>query len=337
VDPVYRMSYNESPLGPAPSVIAAIRQAAPELGLYPPMGDESLRQALAHTLGRGLSEAHFFTGCSGYEALEFVARAFLRPGQEMIISPPTFEVYRRLAQLQGAEVVEVPLHRPNYEPDIAAILAAITERTRLLLLCNPNNPTGTIMTAEAMAWLVRELPDHVLLVTDEVYHHFVTRSDFPDSLGYVLAGKPVIVIHTFSKAYGLAGLRLGYAVASPEIADEVGGLQRAFHQSRLALAAGLAALQDQAHLRANVQAVVEGRAWLVEQFERLDLPYLPSQTNFIMVQTPGPAQAIAEALLDWGVIVRAMPGELDHWLRVSVSRPEGNRRFIEGLTAQLKG
>jgi histidinol-phosphate aminotransferase len=344
VEVVYHLGYNESPLGPSPQVVEAIQQAAGDLGYYPPMGDESLRRALAETVGRGLTEDHFFTGCSGYEVIELAARAYLEPGDvhiersrdEVIISPPTFDAYRKIVKIQGATVVEVPLLRPEFVPDVDGILAAVTDHTRFVLVCNPNNPTGTMMNAAAMDRLVQELPDRVLLIADEVYFHFVTSTDFPDTLQYVLERKNIIIIHSFSKAYGLAGLRLGYGIARPDIANHIGGLHRGFHQNQLALAAGIAALKDQDHLERNVKTALEGKRWLGEQFNRLGLTCWPSETNYVVVETPQPAKDVAEFLLTYGVMVRPLKDDLDHCLRISITVPEGNQRFIEGLTAFLE-
>ena len=335
LDTVYRMSHNESAYGPSPQAQAAIQKATTNLGLYPPMGDEVLRRALAEVWGRGLTPDNFFTGCSGYESLELLGRTFIRPGDEVIVLPPSFGAYNKIAAIQGGKAIEVPLTQPDFQPDIAAILAAINDKTRMLILCNPNNPTGTIMPAKTMETLMQALPEHVLLVSDEVYFHFVQDAQFPDSVQYVLDEKNIVLIHSFSKAYGMAGLRLGYGIAKPEIANQVGGLHRGFHQNRLALAAGVAALADQDHLQKNVQVVLEGKTWLYEQFDQLDLSYWPSQTNFLMVELPGPAKAVAEKLLAYGVMVRAMDGEFERYLRVSLSTPEANAQFIKGLSEIL--
>ena len=333
IEPVYRMSYNESPLGPSPKVVAAIQEAAATIGDYPPMGDEVLRQALAKTWGRGLTADHFFTGCSGYETLELVTRAYLQPGDEMIISPPTFGVYNKIAALQEAKVVSVPLEPPDFMPDIDGILAAVTPRTRLLMICNPNNPTGTMMAGSDMHNLVRSLPSHVTIVADEVYCDFVTAKEYyPDTLYYVLEGYPVIRTQTFSKAYGIPGVRLGYAIAPPEIANYVGGFHRGFHQNRLALAAGVAALTDQAHLQKNVQTALEGKQWLYAQLDRLGLSYIPSQTNFVVVRLHQDATAVAKALYPYGVMVKPLNTTgLENCLRVTISVPAANEQFIRGL------
>ena len=332
LDVVYRMSHNESPLGPSPKVIEAITEAAQDLGHYPTMGDEILRQTLAETFGRGLTPDHFYSGCSGYETIELVARAYLEAGDEVIVSPPTFGAYYKVIAAEGAKAVDVPLLKPSYTPDIDGILNAVTDKTRFVMICNPNNPTGHIMPAEQMDRLVRELPDHVMIIADEVYYHFVTDEQFPDSIQYVVDNKNVIVIHTFSKAYGLPGLRMGYGVAKPEIANRVGGLHRGFHQNKLNLAAGVAALKDQEHLKRNVQAVIDGREWIQNQLDRLDLAYWPATANYLVVDLNRPAQEVIQLLQSKGVLVRPMAGEgLENHIRVTTTVSEGNALFIESL------
>ena len=332
VEDVYRMGYNESPLGPSPKVVAAIRMAAAALGYYPPMGDERLRGALAQTWGRGLTADHFFTSCSGYEAIELVARAYIRPGDEVIVCPPTFGVYTKIVELEHGQVIEVPLTTPDFLPDVDQILAAVNAQTRLLIICNPNNPTGTMLPAADWDRLLQSLPEHVLVVADEVYCHFVESPDFPDTIRHVLAERPVVMIETFSKAYGLAGLRLGYGIAPPHIASAIDGIRRGFHQNRLSLIAGVTALADQEHLRGNVQAALDGKKYLYQQFDKLDLAYIPSQTNFVVVDIGRPVDELLEHLKSLGVLVKkqTLPG-IEHGVRVSVSTQGGNEAFIAGL------
>ncbi len=337
---VYRMSFNESAYGPSPNVVAALQAAAAQIGDYPDFGDEVLRHALAEVWGRGLTPDYFFTGSSGFDTVELVTRAFLQAGDEVLISPPTFGIYAKLAAQEGATAVSVPLRQPSFTPDVDGLLTAVTERTRLLILCNPNNPTGTIMPAADMERLVNNLPDHVIIVADEVYRHFVTDPDYPDTLAYILAGKPIIMIQSFSKAYGMAGMRLGYAIAPPAIANYVAGFMRGFHHNHLALVAGVTALRDPDHLQKNIDAALTGKAYLMAQFDRLGLAYLPSQTNFIVVKLPAShnAAAVADALLPFGVMVRPLKDEgLENCLRVSVSTPAGNEQFIRGLEKVIWG
>ncbi len=340
VDTVYIMHQNENPYGPSPKVVEAIQQEATQIGYYPTMSDVRLREALCAHWGKDrdgrLTADHFFTGCSGYEALELLTRAYLRPGHQVIIAPPTFGVYKKMAAIQGAETVEVPLRQPSFTPDVDAILAAVTEKTKIVLLCNPNNPTGTIMPAADMDRLVNELPDSVLIVSDEVYIQFVTSSDFPDSLQYVLDDRNVALIHTFSKAYGMAGLRLGYGIAPPRLANQIGGLQRGFHQNRLAMAAGIAAVEDQAHVQECVRKLLQSKEEIYAELDALDIHYWPSQTNYILFQPSRPAAQVVEKIMEQGVIVRAQQGEIADCIRVSVGTPEGNRAFITGLKAALE-
>ncbi len=330
---VYPMANNENPLGPSPHVIEAIQAAAPTLSYYPDYSDIALRRAICGALGRGLTPAHIFTGCSGFEALELIARAFLRPGDEVILSPPTFSgAYRKVTEPLGAKIVNVPLTRQTFAYRPEAVLRAVNDRTRLIMLCNPNNPTGTVSRAEAMDELMRGLPDHVVVVADEVYHHFVAAPDFPDSIGYALAGHNIVIAHSFSKAYGLAGLRLGYGIAKPEIANAIAGLHRGFHQNKLALAAGIAACQDQAHVRRCVDFLRGEVAWLCAQFDRLDIKYWKPATNFILFETRMPAENLNERLREGGFLLRAQTrNDMPFGMRVSASTRSNNQAFIKTL------
>ncbi len=334
---LYPLANNENPLGPSPRVIEAIQAAAPSLSYYPAYTDIALRQAICQALGRGLSADYIFTGCSGFESLELIARAFLRPGDEVILSPPTFSgAYRKVAEPLGAKVIEVPLVPETFLYRPQAVLSAISESTKLIMLCNPNNPTGTIISAAAMDELMRNLPDHVLVVADEVYHHFVDAPEFPDSIHYALAQKNIVIAHSFSKAYGLAGMRLGYGIAKPEIANYIAGLHRGFHQNKLALAAGIAACQDQGHVRRCVDFLRGEVAWLCRQFDRLDVKYWSPATNFILFETPIPADDLNQQLLKRGFLLRAQAGNnLPFAIRVSAGTRESNQAFIAALAEIL--
>lgn len=336
VDHFHRLAYNESAYGPSPKVVEAMRAAAPNVGMYPSMRDDGLRHKLADLYQRGLTPQHFYTGCSGYETLEMAGRAFLRPGDEIIIMPPTFGVYNRIALFQGCSVKEVPLDPTTYTPDVDALLKAITPQTRAIVLCNPNNPTGTVMTQAQMDQLMNNVPAHVLIISDEVYFHFVRDEQFPDSLQYVLDGKNIIVVHTFSKGYGLAGMRIGYAIAPPKIASFARKFYRGFHLNALQLAAAMTALDDPLHLQKNVQAGIEGREFFYEHCDRLDLHYWESQTNFVLMELPCPANDVVEKMMYHGVMVRAIGNLPPNYLRVSVGTPEANAACVNALEAALQ-
>lgn len=335
--PLVRLQNNENPLGPSPLVLEAINAVAPSLSYYPSFSDLALRRAIVDLLGRDLTPQHIFTGCSGFEALELIMRAALLPGDELILSSPTFAgAYKKVALPLGASVIDVPLEAETfrYRPD--AVLDAITERSKIVMVCNPNNPTGSLVSAAAMDRLMRGLPDHVLVVADEVYHHFVDDSDFPVSLDYVLQGRNIVIVHSFSKAYGMAGMRLGYGIAKSEIANTIAGLQRGFHQNKLALAAGIAACRDQGHVRRVVAYLREETRWVCAQFDRLDIRYWPPAANFILFETRLPAEALQGALRARGFLLRGQSRNgLPYGMRLSLGTRESNSAFVDALEGIL--
>ncbi|MCB0062551.1 MAG: aminotransferase class I/II-fold pyridoxal phosphate-dependent enzyme [Caldilineaceae bacterium] len=334
---IHKLSSNENPRGPSPLVVTAIQTAATTLNSYPPRGDESLRQALVTTYQRALTLEHFFCANSGSEVLQSICRTFLQPGDDYLICSPTFGAYVRFAGAQGANAIDVPLRAGDFSYDIDAILAAVTERTRLFFLCNPNNPTGTIMPASDFATLLARLPAHVTVVADQVYEHYVTRADFPDTIADVLAGKPIIIVNTFSKGYGLAGLRLGYAVASPAHTAQLRRQVRNFHLSSIALAAGVAALADQAYMHESARLATEGKDYLYGELERLNVQTWPSEGNFLLIRPDLPAQQVHDGLLTRGVMVRPMDTfGYPEGLRVTVGSTEANAAFIAALEEVLQ-
>ncbi|MBN1995695.1 MAG: histidinol-phosphate transaminase [Anaerolineae bacterium] len=336
LDDVIKLASNESPFSPSPLAVKAMQEAAVELNRYPPMGDESLREALAQTIGRGTTPDHFVTGNGGCDILSMLAAGFLKEGDECVICRPTFPVYEITARRVGANMVYADLHPEHYTYDVEAILGALTGRTRIIYLCNPNNPTGTTLTAEQMETLVNNVPANVLMVADEVYYHFVTTADYPDTLAYVHQGKNVVILHSFSKVYSLAGLRLGYAIAPPEIARYLSRARESFHLNQIVFAGGIAALQDTEYIKKTIELILSGRSWLMEQLLGLDMPVWPSQSNFILFKPPFPAALVSERLLQHGVIVRPMSQfYLPTHLRVTVGLPEENERFVVALRESL--
>ncbi len=336
LEDVIKMASNESALGPSPLAVEAVQQAATTLNRYPPMGDEDLRAALAESFGEGFEPDNFFTGNGGCDVLSMTAASLLNPGDECIICRPTFPVYDITARRVGASVVYVDLDPDHFTYDVEAILSAVTERTRLVYICSPNNPTGTTITAQQMETLVNNMPSHVVIIADEVYYHFVTTDDYPDSLAYVREGKNVVVLHSFSKAFGLAGLRLGYAVAPTEIARYLSRARESFHLSKQTLVGGIAGLQDKDHIEKTVALTVNGRNWLHQQLSELGMQVWASQGNFVLFKPPFPPAECSERLLKRGVIVRPMTQfYLPTHLRVTVGLPEENERFIAVLQESL--
>lgn len=334
LDTVYQLSQNENPLGPSPKVVEAINNIAPTLSYYPDYSDLELREAIVEALGHdGLTPEHIYTGCSGFESLELMGRAFVQAGDEMIVSSPSFVgAYEKISLPLGAKVVDVPLVPDTWEYRVDNVLNAITDKTKLIMVCNPNNPTGTVMPQEKMDALMDGVPDHVLVISDEVYWHFVEDESFPNSIQYALDGKNIVVIHSFSKAYGLAGMRLGYGIAKPDIANYISGLHRGFHQNKLSMAAGVAASKDQEYLNYAIDYLRTEQKWVTEQFDRLDIKYWKPSANFILFETKLTATDLTEKMRERGILLRPQDRNgMPYGMRVSLGTHEANEAFITAL------
>lgn len=332
---VVKLNSNENPLGPSPRAVAAIREALPELSRYPAVGAAQLRQGLAARLGRELTSENFFTGNGASEVLTMIVQGFLGQGDESIICRPTFPMYETLTRRHGGTPVWADLDA-DFCYNVDRVLAAITDRTRLIFICCPNNPTGMVMTPARADRLVHEVPPGVVIVFDEPYRAFATDVEFPDTLRYMQQGRDVIVTSTFSKVYGLAGLRVGYAVARQEIARHLRRFQHTFHHSRLMLRGALAALDDDEHVRRTQELVTAERDWLQARLGELGLFHIPSQTSFITLRPGYPAQTVYERMLQQGVIIRPLERfYMPDFIRVTVGTRSENERFLEVLKKTL--
>lgn len=328
-----KLASNENPLPPSPRVLEALRASLETLNRYPDGSGYSLRQALGKR--HGVSPDGIILGNGSNELLELLARAFVGPGEEVVFPHPSFVVYPLIVQAVGGGRVVVPLR--DHRVDLPGMVRAITPRTKLIFIANPNNPTGTIVTAEEVEAFMAEVPDRVIVVFDEAYVDFAQGPDFPDSLASLRQGRRVVVLRTFSKIAGLAGLRVGYGIADPECVGLLHRIRQPFNVNSLAQVAALAALADEAHARRAVETVERGRRELYRAFEALGLRYVPSRANFVLVEVPD-AAAIYQALLREGIIVRPMIAfSLEQSLRVTVGTPEENARLIAGLEKALGG
>lgn len=328
---VIKLASNENPLGPSPRAVAAIRAALPELFRYPRIADEELRARLAERLGPNIGPEHIATGNGATELLALISQGFIDEGDEAIICPPTFPMYEIFIRRRGGRPVGVNL-TVDYGYDVEAILAAITPRTRLIFICSPNNPTGTIMTQAEADRLMAGVPDRVVVVFDESYLAFVDRDDHVKAIEYVRAERSVILLRSFSKAHGLAGLRVGYAIAHPTLAEYLWRSRLPFHLGSLALVGAMAALDDVDHVSRTRELIIAERAKLVNRLKDLGLFVVPSQSNFIIFRPGYDPQTVYEHLLRRGVIVR--PADffyMPDFIRVSVGTPEQNERFIAAL------
>ena len=328
---IIKLASNENPLGPSPKALEAMHAALERAHFYPDGGGYYLREAIAQK--NGLRRENIILGCGSNEIIEFLGHAFLRPGDEVVTSQHAFAVYRLMAQLFGARTVEAP-ERPGFVHDLDAMLAAITPRTRQVFIANPNNPTGTIVSGAEIDSFMTRVPDDVTVIFDEAYHEFLDNP--PDTLRYVREGRNVIVLRTFSKIQGLANLRIGYGMATPEMIDILQKTRQPFNVNGIAQAGAIAGLSDLEHQARTKAVTKEGRGYLQAAFAGMGVKFVPSYGNFVLAQV-GNGQAVFEALLRKGIIVRGMGSyKLPEWIRVSVGTMSENRRFISALGEVLK-
>jgi histidinol-phosphate aminotransferase len=330
---ITKLSSNENPLGPAPRAVAAMQQAAANLHRYPDAGSQALRAALARRFELAPEMVMCTNGSD--EAVFLTCLAFLSPGDEAVMAHGSFISYYLRTLEMGATAVRVPL--ANYTHDLDAMTAAVTKHTRLLLVCNPNNPTGTASTAVQMQRLLERVPDDVLVVVDEAYVEFVDRPDYPDMLAELRAGRRnLLVLRTFAKIYGLAGVRLGYAFGHPDVIAYLDRARPTFNVNALAQAAGLAALEDDEHLHNSRTHAAACRPVFERELRALGLEPIPSQTNFVAVAVPGDDSDITAALLEHGFTVTPLGGwGIPGHIRISYGTHEENARFFQALRAVL--
>jgi histidinol-phosphate aminotransferase len=329
---IIKLASNENPLGPSPLAVAAMRQALETAHFYPDGGGFHLRNAIAEMFG--LTRENVVLGNGSNEIIELLFHTFTRPGiHEIVTARHAFAVYTLMAQLFGVRAVIVD--DVDFTPDLPAILRAVTPQTRLIFLASPNNPTGTRVTNEALDAFLRDLPQRVIAVLDEAYYEFLDNP--PDTVGYVKRGARVVLMRTFSKIQGLAGLRIGYGLASAEIANLLQRARQPFNANSIAQAGAIAGLADLDHQRKTKAITDEGRVVLETAFARMGLKYVPSAANFVLVHV-GDGGEVFKRLLKKGVIVRSMVSyHLPEYIRVSVGTPEQNARFLAELPAALEG
>jgi histidinol-phosphate aminotransferase len=324
---IIKLASNENPLGPSPKALVAMRETLERAHFYPDGGGYYLREAIAQKMG--LERSNVILGSGSNEIIEFVGKAFLDPGDDVVVSRHAFVVYKLMATLFGARTIEVP--DPGYAHDLDAMAAAITPRTKEIFIANPNNPTGTLCSQEAIDRFMERVPEHVVVVFDEAYYEFLPEP--PDTLKFVREGRNVVVLRTFSKIQGLANLRIGYGLAKAELIDVLQKTRQPFNANGIAQAGALAGLQDDEHQQRTRELTWEGRDFLQKEFGAMGLEYVPSHANFVLVKV-GDGKAVFNALMKKGVIVRDMNAYgLPEWIRVSVGTMEQNRRFLAELAA----
>jgi len=329
---IVKLASNENPLGPSASVIAACEKAAREITRYPDANGFELKRAIAEKFG--LQANQLTLGCGSNDVLDLVARTFLTKGTSAVFSQYAFVVYAIATQACGARAIVTPAK--NWGNDLDAILAAIEADTRVVFIANPNNPTGTWLNKTELQNFLRKVPENVVIVLDEAYTEYVESADFPNGLLLLKEFPNLIVTRTFSKAYGLAALRVGYAASNPQIADLLNRVRAPFNVTSMGLAAATAALADDEYLVRSRALNCQGMAQIVEGLNRLGLKFIPSAGNFITVELPGDVMAIYNKLLREGVIVRPLqPYKMLNHLRISIGLPEENAKFLNALPRVL--
>ncbi len=328
---ILRASFNETPLGPSPRALRAIREFLPDIHLYPEGSYKSLRAKLAKLWGR--EAENFIIGDGTDEVITLLAQTFVNPGDEVIIGEPTFGAYRLGVAIQGGVIVPAPLLKFQY--DLEVFLNAVSGRTRLLYLCNPNNPTGAYIDKKSLEAFLNRLPGHVLVVLDEAYADYAEAEDFPPGNDY-LDRYNIIVLRTFSKMYGLAGLRIGYGLANRGIIYNLNRVREPFNVNQLAAVAAEAVLDDSEYLELSRQTNRQGKTYLYRRLTEMGLNFSATEANFIWLEIGADSKQLVADMLAEGITVRGgYAFNNPEWIRYTISRQEENERFVRTLEIVL--
>ena len=327
-----KLASNENPFGPSPKAKEALIAAIPNLHRYPDGRGYYLKKALAEKLGLDMTQIVLGNGSN--EIIELAVRTFMRPGHTAVFSDPTFLVYSKVVQGAGGKTTRIPLN--NLQHDLTGLVRAVDENTRLLFLDNPNNPTGSLVDADDLRRFMKDLPGTTVLILDEAYRDFVRERELVDPGEWIEGDRPVIALRTFSKVYGLAGLRVGYGLTHRELVDYLDRVRQPFNVNTLAQIGALAALRDDEFQRKTVEAAWAGLDWLGAELDKMGLKHYPSQTNYFMIETTRPASEVSDLMLREGVIVRSLASYgLENIIRINVGLIEENQRFITSLKKVL--
>ncbi|MEM8529117.1 MAG: histidinol-phosphate transaminase [Bacteroidota bacterium] len=335
---VYKLSSNENPIGMSPKALDAIKEYSQNLHRYPDNTDIRLRRALAKDFDYQLDVNQFIAASSGSEIIDLLARAFLREGDEVLISTPSFVPYNMFSAWSGATVIDVPLKGKHYELDVEGLLCAINNRTRIIFLTSPNNPTGTYLSKAILDTFLAQVPPDVLIVFDEVYRHFADAEDYVTALPYLKKYPNLVAINSFSKTYGLAAMRVGYCYTSLEVAHYVRQICKPFLIPQLSLEAAIAALKDDEFVKKTVKLVKKERLFLSHSFEQLGIDFLPSQANFFLIEPPIPSDKFVEYLMQAGIMTRPADNfGAKGKVRISIGTREANERLVEVMSELTAG
>jgi histidinol-phosphate aminotransferase len=330
---IIKLASNENPVGPSPRAKAAMRRAVGEMQLYP---DDNCCYLKARLAGKfGVEPDWIILGNGSVEIFLFAAQAYVGPTESVVFSDGAFIMYKIATQIVGGQTVSTPMK--NYAHDLEAMADAIQPNTRLLFIANPNNPTGTMVGKAEFDRFMSRVPGHVLIVVDEAYREYISDPDYPDAFKYLRDGRNVIITRTFSKIYGLAGLRIGYAFARPELLQDITKMRLPFNVSRMAQIAALAAIDDEAHVRHSMQVNDAGKEYLYAALRKMGLKFVPSYANFVLVDFGRDASPLFEKLQRKGVIARPVREYgFPNALRISIGTDPQNRKLVRSLKAVLK-
>lgn len=330
IEGAIKLASNENPLGPSKKAMAAIRKGLLKVQRYPDGAGYYLTEALAERWK--VPPSQVIIGNGSNEIIELLIRTFILPGDEALMADPSFSLYRLVVTTGHGKAVQVPLKEGRHDLDRMA--KGVTAKTKLIFICNPNNPTGTIVRRKEVERFISKIPKRILIIFDEAYAEFATDPEFPQTIPFIREGAPLIALRTFSKIYGLAGLRIGYGISRPEVVDYMNRVRQPFNTNLPAQQGALAALSDEAHVARSLANNAAGMKYLTAAFREIGISYLPSETNFICFDLggadPSAGKKVYGALLRKGVIIRHLEGTR---LRVTIGLPSENRRFIEALKA----
>lgn len=330
---VIKLASNENPLGPSPEAISAMKKCLCGVNRYPDSQSYYLKKRLARYFG--LDPANFTLGNGSDELIDIIIKTLVEPDENIVISDTTFLEYEIIARILERKVKKAPLRYFKY--DLGAMLKLVDKKTKLIFIANPNNPTGTYVTKNEVTEFLHALPESVIVVFDEAYDAFIDVDDYSDSLSYLKKKKNIIILKTFSKAYGLAGLRLGYAIADAELVTYMERVRQPFNVNILAQAAGLAAIEDKKFIKKTRRLILEGKDFLYQSLSGMGLGFLPSVANFILVDAGKDGMEVFKSMLKFGVIVRDMKQYgLKNFIRVTIGTRKENERFVRILRKVLK-
>lgn len=329
---VIKLASNENPLGPSPKAIQAIKGHADRVNLYPDGGGYYLKGVLAKRLEIG--RENIILGNGSDEIVSLITRVFLQGGEEVIVGAPSFLMYRINAQLNRGKVIFIPLR--DFRLDLKKVKKTITPRTRLIFIDNPNNPTGTIVKEDEVRDFLSNLSPQILVIFDEAYYEYVEDSEYPQTMNFIKQGRSVVILRTFSKIYGLAGLRVGYGVAKEEIIAALDKARSPFNVNSLAQVGALASLKDKEQVERSRRLIKKEKAFLYSRLRKLGLSFVPTQANFILIRIGKRAGNVEKSLLKRGIIIRGMAGYcLPEHIRVTIGTREQNEEFLENLQSIL--